>query len=160
MNIWPEPEPAFMCKPPYRLGSRFAVGRSLPDFRSDFYYRLFSAIFLREKQQKESEQKIGTEIETIIRGSAVWSENSSSVFWHMACGSLIRCNENLPVLCKFVSHSTFSSRSHCNLFSPKKAVSWRLQNWDFFICWNPNLYSVLGDLGVVPFWVKSPTSFF
>ena len=65
-----------MCKPPCRLGSIFAVEKSLPDFCSDFYFWFFSAIFLRKNSRKKSEQKIGTKIGTEIgtpsRGSAVW----------------------------------------------------------------------------------------
>ena len=57
-----------MCKPPCRLGSIFAVEKSLPDFYFWFFFCNFSA----EKQQKKSEQKIGTKIGTPSRGSAVW----------------------------------------------------------------------------------------
>ena len=65
-----------MCKPPCRLGSIFAVEKSLPDFCSDFYFCFFSAIFLRKNSRKNRKKKIGTKIGTVIgkpsRGSAVW----------------------------------------------------------------------------------------
>ena len=57
VNVWPAPELEWICKPSCRLGSIFAVEKSLPDFCSDFYCWFFLHFLWRNSRTNRKEKQ-------------------------------------------------------------------------------------------------------